>query len=745
MSSSAPRHAAPGPWRRTLWLLVEVRDRFRVSDPGLGRLRGALAAVVSVGTAIPVQLGIGALLGYEGQAGFVAAMFGAVVAMLGANALNGTDTWGKVKTAVFFPVAVAVGVIPATFTAGRELYQVIGFAVTLFLAVYVRRFGLSWFFYGFMGWMGFFFATFLRATLDLVPELLVAAVASTAWVLLLSTTVFRTNPRAVLKTTLAAFFTTGRSVARRAADLLETTEGTDRRGRAMRRLQDAQAAMASTSLLAEAWSAERGAVPEGWSASALRRRLLETQQAVDRFAGAAVTLRGADPRLVEGGWTVLDHLAARRDLAAVAAACRLQDDGEAVRDRLVGRHADDDSGWWPALHLAHAVREFLEFDVASASPPEVDPGEEEFEAATGLVFGGLAGSPAVARDVRPRGGRFNPLLGLSMSTRQAVQVTIAGVIAIAAGTLLSPQRYYWAVIAAFVTFTGTGTRSETFLKGAARVGGTLVGIAAAIGLAHVTIGHTPAIFAAILVSIFLAFYLQKVSYAAMTFFITVLLGQLYTVLGTFSDSLLALRLGETAVGAIAGVAVALLFTPLSTRDTVRAARDELLTAMSEMLQGAAAYADGARVDLDALTRTLDDHARRLTLVYRPLVRPLIPGNSSTSSRRRLQLYVAAVSQCRALSLALQRRPVPDVEVAPAARALAHAAEELTSVGVGAAAPEAGQEVRAGDRALFERSTGRDEEPVVRHLHHLAGTLTQIAGPTPRPTLEPAQPAGADAA
>ena len=64
--------------------------------------------------------------------------------------------------------------------------------------------------------------------------------------------------------------------------------------------------------------------------------------------------------------------------------------------------------------------------------------------------------------------------------------------------------------------------------------------------------------------------------------------------------------------------------------------------------------------------------------------------------------------------------------------LAQAAQELSTSEVGGRAPEAGDEARAGDRRLFERTTGRDDEPVVRHLHHLAATLSQIAGTAPLP-------------
>jgi uncharacterized membrane protein YccC len=738
----APARAEPGDGAVRTGLR-EARDRFVASDPGFGRLRTATSAVVCVGTALPVQLAVSRLLGYQGQVTFAATIFGAVVAMLGSNALVGSDRREKVRTAVFFPLAVAIGLVPAVGLHSSRLAQVVGFAVVLFGAVWVRRFGPSWFFFGFMTWMGFFFATFLQATWSIVPELLAASVVSTAWVLLLTTTVLRPDPRKVLRSTLDAFSTRGRSVAREAADVLAATQeghGHRARARALRRLASAGAGMAETALLADAWSAEAGAVPPGWSAAAVRRRAIETQQAAERFAGAATSLVDGEPGLLDEARRTLRHLAARRDRAAGAAADRLS----ALADEVEQR---DGAGWWAARHVAFGVREFVRFEQAADEPPEVDPGEEEFEAATGLAFGGLPGAPAVAKEVAARGSRFNPVARTSMTTRQAVQVMLAGVAAIALGTALSPTRYYWAVIAVFVTFTGTGTRSETFLKGASRIGGTLVGLVAAIALAHVTAGHTVAIFAAILVSIFLAFYLNKVSYAAMTFFITVLLGQLYTVLGTFSDKLLALRLGETAVGAGAGVLVALVFAPLSTRDTVRSARDQVLASLAALLDGVAEHvegpAEGRRVDLDGLTRVLDDDARRLALAAKPLTRPLVVGHSSRSTRRRLGLFVAAVSQCRALAVALQRHGAADPRAAAtAARALAAAARELGHVDVGEEAPDAEPMLRLGDRALFGAGiSSTDRDPVVRHLQHLAGTLTQLAETRIAPEPVPRHRAG----
>jgi uncharacterized membrane protein YccC len=324
---------------------------------------------------------------------------------------------------------------------------------------------------------------------------------------------------------------------------------------------------------------------------------------------------------------------------------------------------------------------------------------------------------------------WNPVARLSMTSRQAVQVALAGVVAIGLGTLLSPTRYYWAVITAFVMFTGTGTRYETFNKGVARVVGTVVGLVVAAFLAQVTAGHDAVVLTLILVSVFGAFYFVKVSQAAMTFFITVLLAEMYIVLGAFSDAILVLRLGETAIGAVAGIGVALLVAPLSTRETVRSARNAMLDSMATLLESVASYAEGARdADLDSQVRRLDDDARRLALVARPLTRQVGWGSTSPRTARRLRLYVAAVSQCRALVIDVQlRAPSAPTASAAAARAIAEAARALSALPPGVAVPDAVEPLASGDHALFaDPAAASHTDPVVRHLHHLAATLTHVA-------------------
>ncbi len=720
-------------------------DRLLASDPGLGRLRMATSAVVAMGTALAVEYAVALLMHAPAPGRLVAMLIGAVVAMMGSMALTGTGVWRKVRVAVFFPVAMGIGMGAGAAVGRHHLLMLAVFVLMMFAAVFVRRFGLPFFFYGFMGWMGYFFASFLQLTPSALPGLLVAVVVASGWVLVLSVSVLRTNPRRVLRATHTAYRARGRAVARACAELLEGPASDDRhRARWHRRLAARQAGLAEASLMVEAWSDEPGALAPPWTGEAVRRSLLDLQQTLDRIAAASAGLAGKDAALVDAGHAVVDHLARRENLAAAAAAEHLGRLGCDAERAAV-------PGWWAARHLADAALEHLALVAGGQQPPEVEATDSEFEPAAPLMMGYLPGSPAVARDVPARGTAWNPLARLDLTTRQAVQASAAGGLAIVLGQAVSPARYYWAVIAAFVIFTGTGSRSETFIKAGNRVLGTLVGLVASIWLAGVTNGHTTWILVVILGSMFVGFYLIRVSYAYMIFFVTIMLGQLYTVLGLFSDGLLVLRLEETLVGAVAGVLVALVVIPLSTRDTVRAARDSLLQDLAELLTAASSWVerDGRRPDLDALSRRLDNRARQLALVAKPLTRPLVWGNHSPRTRHRLGLYLSTAGHARALVVGLRRTPGLDAApVAEACRALATAADGITQVAPGRRVPELGEPLVRVEHAVFRLESHDDAAaPVRRPLLHLHDTLVELAATAPglpeRPRHHHADAGGAE--
>src|SRR6185437_9380801 len=107
-----------------------------------------------------------------------------------------------------------------------------------------------------------------------------------------------------------------------------------------------------------------------------------------------------------------------------------------------------------------------------------------------------------------------------------IQVTLACAVAMAAGLVVSPSRWYWAVITAFIVFNNTKSRADTAFRALQRSLGTFAGLIGGTILATLLSGQ-PVIAAALMpVCFFLAFYYLQVSYSVMIFFITLALALL---------------------------------------------------------------------------------------------------------------------------------------------------------------------------------------------------------------------------
>jgi uncharacterized membrane protein YccC len=274
----------------------------------------------------------------------------------------------------------------------------------------------------------------------------------------------------------------------------------------------------------------------------------------------------------------------------------------------------------------------------SSAPPSPDDEDAAREHRDGDPEESVAGEPpAPEPDPEPApDGRAGKPRGLDSATRAGIQAAIGGALAIAGGELLSAQRWYWAVIAGYIVFAGTTSRGDLLVKGWRRVWGTLLGIIAGTVLATLLAGRTELNVVALLACIFLAFYTLRVSYATMTFFITVMLGMLYDILGTFTPDVLLLRLAETAIGVTGSVIAAMLVLPTRTRATVLtelhdyfgALRDELLDAERLLV-----HAD--RVSVIAATREVDRAATAVRTAIDPMLHRLSPSRVRRGHATRL--------------------------------------------------------------------------------------------------------------
>src|SRR5262249_23526058 len=118
------------------------RDRMVGVDPGLNRLRMALSATVAMATSLALEYGYARVTHANPQNTLVAMLLGTVMAMMGTMALAGSEWWPKVRTAVFFPVAIGAGMLIGVAVAGRTDLMLAVFVAVMFVAVYVRRFGM---------------------------------------------------------------------------------------------------------------------------------------------------------------------------------------------------------------------------------------------------------------------------------------------------------------------------------------------------------------------------------------------------------------------------------------------------------------------------------------------------------------------------------------------------------------------------------------------------------------------------
>lgn len=189
--------------------------------------------------------------------------------------------------------------------------------------------------------------------------------------------------------------------------------------------------------------------------------------------------------------------------------------------------------------------------------------------------------------------------------------------------MISSQRWYWAVIAAFVVFGQAETSSETWVKAWQRILGTLVGVGVGPTVGEAVLGHRDGQIALIYVCIFFAYLLLRISYAWMIFWFTLLLSVLYSFLGLLTPGLLGLRLILTVVGAAVGVLSARFLLPSHTGRKVRNAGLAVLRASADLLSRAASgeYPRNSRADR---AREIDHKLQEMRAAVDPLQRRYLP-------------------------------------------------------------------------------------------------------------------------
>ena len=760
--------AAPRPHAGPTRLPYEWWERFLASDPGLNRLRTAGQAVASIAAAMlcewllvrftgalqmPVPPGhltaeqSAAIAAQHHAATVLAIMCGAVVCMsstfIGARFTTPLSVLGSLALA---PIPMLAGLALGLALAPHHLIAVGSMVAVLAAFGYLRRFGPRGFFAGQLLFMGDFFGFFLSRVIsiaDLGWLVLIVCVGS-AVSIISQFTLFYPSRRSALRRMRRSFRVRSSQVATAALELLDDP---DDRAKA-RRLQRLLIWLNETALMIDGQLADPAALPRGATAAALHQRVFNAELTLTNTARFAERLSLARlPDYLQD--RIRDALRAARDV----------DENRADRAARDIRHwlqaAERQSGsarrdeWGPRLPrtteivLHRFTTSVLGYaDVARSirdqPEPHFIPDAVAFDPAVELSGQWLPGSQQVSATASTeRGIRWVDRARLEPYERVTIQLVVSVTAAIVIGSLISPDRFYWAVIAAFVTFLGAHNATEQIRKSALRVVGTVLGVFVGVLLAHLIGTHTPVSIVVILLSLFFGVYLLRVSYAFMVTGITVMLSQLYVQLHEFSTDLLLLRLAETAVGAgIAALTVAFVL-PVRTRHVVAVATREHLQALLEVVDLAVQRLRTAGDDQE-----LRVAARRLDVAYQALesatspTRVRIPGASGAGLREQFW-YAATASRHYARNLVLDTRssdPLPDEigdQLATASKLLSTSAGEIIT-----ALEQRDFEQRSYLRSasLFDRVAGTlDDQDVttprqlaLRDLELIDGALASLA-------------------
>lgn len=621
------------------------------SDPGLLRLRMATRTTAALGCSL---LALYVLTRATGQP-LTVALLGVVITMVASRSVNEPDPRQQRITMALLPVPAAVAITAAAVLASHRVVSDAVFVVVVFAAAYIRRFGARGRALGMVAFMSYFFTLYLRARISELPWMIGAVAVGTVCTFVMTTYVMPDRPERVLRATVRALRARMAIVVDTTAEAVHTGRLDERRRRRMRArtLRLNETALMVQSQIED--KADPATLWPGVTAEQLAPWLLDAELAIEWVATAgrrAAALASENP----GAIPARTRAALVDALSTLGRAIRLPEPDGLRRaadqaQRLLDEQcrpavsADDDPGEAAVRRLALAivnaatatsdVRAIV--DRAATRGPLASADSERPPASGGA----LADEPT--EEAQPA--------GLRPTTRQAVQVSVAASLAIVAGELVSPARWYWAVIAAFVIFAGTNSWGETLTKGWQRLLGTLLGVPCGVLVATLLAGDKTAALAGIFVCLFCAFYFMTVTYSLMTFWITTMLALLYGLLGQFSFGVLMLRIEETAIGAVIGATVAIVVLPTHTRAAIRDDTRTFLAGLSVLIDvsTAAMFGAGESVSPSEQARQVDRDLQQFRVTAKPLLAGVAGLAGRRSIRRALRIFAACDRYGRSLA------------------------------------------------------------------------------------------------
>ncbi|CCK32692.1 hypothetical protein BN159_8314 [Streptomyces davaonensis JCM 4913] len=678
---------------------------------------------------------------------------GAMAAMVSTFAVREKERGPQAVTlALGLPVALA-SVSLAALLHSHVVAGDLFFVALIFSAVYGRRFGDRGTALGLIGFQLYFVSLFVGATVEDLPELYGAVTTAVVCSAVVRFALVPETPAGTLERLREAFRARFAQLVSAQLDLLDA--GPEEADRALDDVREGTARLHETALMIQG-RLEEGTADEA-TARLVQRRVADAEIAAERLGLLLLTARSAErtdtltlhlpgaPVPSAGRQPVRDAAveALRRDLRALRLLVR-QAGGTGlaqVRNRLLSyREEENLPAAAPAVQdvfrgVGEAARAVLGLRIALDGPQD----ESDDTPATARSREELDAED-VAIDAVEDTEREEPTGLRRPTTRAAVQVAVGSSLAIVGGELLSSHRWYWAVLTCWIVFLNTSSTGEILVKGYRRLLGTVFGVVAGILLAGLVGQHTWTAFALVLLFVFCMFYTAPLSYTLMSFFVTAALGLLYTLLHTYSMSVLVVRIAETALGAACGVFAAAVVLPVATDRRTNELLGTVLDRLGEVT-GAAVdqLSGGPPVELLDQARELDQALADLRAAVQPLTHPVTPLRTRRDTARYVvALLETAAYHARSLAATAELLPThPSIAADPrlrgAGRRIAHNIEALAAHVAGERTDER-VETGPSIASLLEPQLpgtpryGRVTDRVLRHLQRLDESVMGLARP-----------------
>ena len=388
------------------------RDRFLISDPGLFRLRSAIRGTLTVLLSSFVLWELSEF----GHRPFVLGLVGAMLAMNGAMIADDRTVREQKTTFLLIPVFAAVSLAVGVLLSPWHEVVLATLFVFTFSAIYVRRFGSRWNTLGGMAYTAYFSSIFFKVPLDQMGFVVAGIFIAGCFAYAVKFWIVPDRAESAIRWSLSAYRAALRRFVREAR----------------RSLGDSQAKL---------------------NRELLRPRMVKVNElallsedsilnASDSIPGSGALVRALQGRVFEL------ELSARKIFESFENRTREQ------------TFADLDN---------------LERNFSALKTNEQAVAAEEAEAAKLTATVSALVTPPSLNPITPRPARYTPLGSrFHFQTRQAIQATLATVVASIFGTMLSTDRWYWAPLTAYIVFTGT-TRGDSLRRASQRLIGTVSG------------------------------------------------------------------------------------------------------------------------------------------------------------------------------------------------------------------------------------------------------------------------------